>query len=976
MSIRTLRPLVFALFLTLVFTARSASAKRLDGVFTAVRDANLVVLDYGEGSYDVRIYGIEAPADGQPFAAEARAFVREALLGKHGAMRFKYRSAKGEMVARIFYFDADGRERDLGTDLAAAGLVWLRPGARYRPEVEGQPDQLTAAQAEARSARRGIWSTDKPVAPWTFRGETLPAEGETSGIAEGVAGTLDINISQRSGSDNECAIAKNPSNPLQLVAHCNSLATPWRSTDGGQTWTLGGSIGSYCCDPNLAWDNFGNLYATFINGGTNAIVTMLSVDAGLTYSPLASFGGSIDQPSIVAHDGMVWIVWKQGSDMVARGAAVTGLGAANIGPFVPLQIAPTTSGCSFGDLATSPVGPGFAVVQVCGPQSGEAGGDIKINVDADGLGAGVFGPSIVAATTRVGGFDFIPAQNNRSIDTESGLTFDRNPSSPYFGRLFLVYTEETAAENNDTDILLRWSDDTGATWLGPVRVNDDATTRSQFLPKIASDPATGMIAICWHDARNSAANTAMEEWCASVAPAAVPAPGANVQVSDGASISTDSGMDFGDYSGLALSGGTSHPIWADSSNSTGNNPNGTSAFDTYTDKYSVLSADYTLGATPPSQSVCSPADAVYTVNVGAFGGYVDLVTLSASGQPAGTTASFSPNPVTPAGVSTLTIGNTGAGTPGAATILISAASTTGPKAVPVSLNLSTGLPAAAALTSPADAAVGITTQPTLVWAAVPSATSYLVEVSDDPTFTTVDYSATVPGTSHQVSTSLAPSTLYSWRVTATNGCGTTPSSAFTFTTANILTACGGPVTLNDSAAAAPYPSVATVALGAGAIVSVELTLGGFTHTFPDDLDMLLVSPGGQKMIFMSDAGGGGDITGLGLTLADSAATLLSDAGPLAAGTFRPSDVTSGDAFAAPAPAGPYSSAAPVGTATFLSTFGAGVVNGNWKLYIVDDAGQDTGTLAQWCLNIMLSGSMPFSDGFETNNMSGWSATAP
>ena len=137
----------------------------------------------------------------------------------------------------------------------------------------------------------------------------------------------------------------------------------------------------------------------------------------------------------------------------------------------------------------------------------------------------------------------------------------------------------------------RYSDDTGATWSAPLQVNTDATTRSQFLPKIASDPATGDVAICWHDARNSATNTAMEEWCDSFTPAGFPTFRGNFQVSDGASISTDGGMDFGDYSGLTLTAGTAHPIWADSSNSTGDNPNGTGAFDTYTDRYAPLFVD-------------------------------------------------------------------------------------------------------------------------------------------------------------------------------------------------------------------------------------------------------------------------------------------------------------------------------------------------------------------------------------------------
>lgn len=564
--------------------AEPAAAKRLDGVFTAVKDANVVVLDYGEGSYDVRIYGTEAPADGQPFAAEAKAFVREALLGKPGAMRFKYKNAKDEMVARIFYFDNDGKERDLSVDLAAAGLVWLRPGAKYRPVEEGQPDQLTAAQADAQAAHRGIWSGANPVAPWTFRGETLETEGPASGTPEGTFGTVDRNISKLSGSDNECAIAKDPSNPLRLAAHCNSLATPWISGDGGQTWTVGGSIGSYCCDPNLAFDSFGNLFATFINASLNAIVTKLSVNGGATFTDLASFSGGVDQPSVVAHDGMVWIVWNQSSSMKARGAAVTGLGM--VGAFSATQTAATTAGCSFGDLATSPIAP-YAVVQVCGPQNGETGGNIRINVDADGLGAGVFGASIVVTSTNVGGFDEIPAQSQRTIDSETGLAFDRNPSSPHYGRLYLVYTEEQVQESNDTNIMLRYSDDTGATWSSAIQVNTDATTRSQFLPKIASDPATGSVAICWHDARNSGTNTAMEEWCDSFTPAGFPTFRGNAQVSDGASTSTDGLMDFGDYSGLTLVNGVAHPIWADSSNSTGDNPNGTSQFDTYTDTYAL-----------------------------------------------------------------------------------------------------------------------------------------------------------------------------------------------------------------------------------------------------------------------------------------------------------------------------------------------------------------------------------------------------
>ena len=49
---------------------------------------------------------------------------------------------------------------------------------------------------------------------------------------------------------------------------------------------------------------------------------------------------------------------------------------------------------------------------------------------------------------------------------------------------------------------MRTSTDNGATWSAPVRVNDDATTRSQFLPYVALDATTGAVAVGFHDCRN------------------------------------------------------------------------------------------------------------------------------------------------------------------------------------------------------------------------------------------------------------------------------------------------------------------------------------------------------------------------------------------------------------------------------------------------------------------------------------------
>ena len=203
--------------------------------------------------------------------------------------------------------------------------------------------------------------------------------------------------------------------------------------------------------------------------------------------------------------------------MVARGAAVTGLNA--VGAFNALQTIPGTAQCSFGDVAISPAG---VVVQACqNPVGGQGPSTIRVNIDADGLGPGNFGATIAATTTNVGGFDFLPVQNARSIDAEAGLAYDNNPASPHVGRLYLVYTEETVHENHDMDIMLRFSDNNGANWSAPIRLNDDpaAPIRSQFLPKISVDDTTGNVGVCWHDARNSAGNNSMQVFCTVAGPA-------------------------------------------------------------------------------------------------------------------------------------------------------------------------------------------------------------------------------------------------------------------------------------------------------------------------------------------------------------------------------------------------------------------------------------------------------------------------
>jgi hypothetical protein len=245
-------------------------------------------------------------------------------------------------------------------------------------------------------------------------------------------------------------------------------------------------------------------------------------------------------------------------------------------------VIPGTNNCTYGDVA---IGPGGKVMNVCTlTESGQGGGKLFVNVDPDGLGPAGFGGRVFVADTHVGGFDFIPAQPDRSVDAEPGLAWDRTGGA-HNGRVYLVYTLEQKNESDNTDIYVRYSDDNGATWSAPVRVNDDATANSQFLPKISLDPTTGHVAVAWYDARNDLGaggsgdtdglpNDDAQFWGAFSSDGR--SFSQNVRISAGTSNSADAhnGIDYGDYSGMAYYGGVAHPAWADNSNSTGNNPDG------------------------------------------------------------------------------------------------------------------------------------------------------------------------------------------------------------------------------------------------------------------------------------------------------------------------------------------------------------------------------------------------------------------
>jgi uncharacterized repeat protein (TIGR01451 family) len=480
------------------------------------------------------------------------------------------------------------------------------------------------------------------------------------------------NATARTGNEDESAVAVNPNNTQQIAVMSNGIAgdagLPLSfSSNGGQTWTRtvfatgagGDGRPTACCDPTLSWDEHGNLFVGYLQRNPRTIELYVTNDLGANFTNLGPVdtgaAGSLDQPTVVAGENSVWVTWRDDSGgIAARGRSVTG--PLTFGAWGPEQDVSTAG--NYGDVA---IGPNGEVMVVYQDQAGGQGPtNIIVHTDADGLGAGGFGAGVTVTSSNVGGFDFLPAQPSRSVDAEAGLAWDRTGGARN-GRVYLVYTDETPNESNNTDIFVRFSDNNGATWSAATRVNNDAGTNSQMLPKIALDQTSGVVGVSFYDARGDTGGgpsatdldgTANNDvtlfaswstdggatWAANVAVADAPTNG----------YAMNGGQQLGDFTGLAFHGGVMYPSWADSSNSTGDNPDGTRvSLDVYVAAIQPLvnpSVDLALAKACSPGPVAPSSTVTCTLTVTGNGNTDAQAVVVTDNLPAGLTVAATPAP--------------------------------------------------------------------------------------------------------------------------------------------------------------------------------------------------------------------------------------------------------------------------------------------------------------------------------------------
>ncbi|MCP4245586.1 MAG: exo-alpha-sialidase [bacterium] len=403
--------------------------------------------------------------------------------------------------------------------------VGSRPTVRADDLAGDQNDPDDSAKAAMSGHHEALPPGTTPPSPVEHR-LTEPARVWRRGGFQSIQVNVDAQGNNIIGdAANEPSIAIDPNNGNRVVIGwrqfdtigSNFRTSGWaHSQDGGQTWTFPGVLepGVFSSDPVLDSDSAGNFYYYGLqpNRGPGAWACYLykSGDGGVTWpQEVYALGGdkawmTVDKSGNIG-DGNVYLTWNPavgccGSDHFTRS---TDGGLTFLNP-VAVPNAPV-----WGTLSVGPDG----ALYVGGVSFADGNFYVSRSSNAqDPVAIPVFDQSV---PVNLGGFISAgTGPNPGGILGQTWVATDHSPG-PTAGNVYLLCSVDPPG-TDPLDVMFARSEDGGATWSNPVRINDDPDNSNawQWFGTTSVGP-TGRIDVIWNDTRNTGVDNLSELYYAS-----------------------------------------------------------------------------------------------------------------------------------------------------------------------------------------------------------------------------------------------------------------------------------------------------------------------------------------------------------------------------------------------------------------------------------------------------------------------------
>lgn len=179
--------------------ARPDSGRRvLEGRVSHVFDGDTLELVSAGEKIRVRLFGIDTPERGQPWADESRSALRARVQGKQVRVNEVETDRYGRSVGEVYADDVC-----VGCELVRDGHAWV-----YR-HFNDDP-VLLELEAQARAAERGLWSLPESerVPPWEWRRAKPSRARPTPAAGEGARADFRCGTRTRCREMTSCAEAR------------------------------------------------------------------------------------------------------------------------------------------------------------------------------------------------------------------------------------------------------------------------------------------------------------------------------------------------------------------------------------------------------------------------------------------------------------------------------------------------------------------------------------------------------------------------------------------------------------------------------------------------------------------------------------------------------------------------------------------------------------------------------------------------